>query len=295
MAINDISHSLLLNKLDFKMKNDKLRWALLLIIIGVISGSVTGQVTGLRLAGMNGCSVPTLSWDPYPGATSYNLHFNGIWIPVDGCKGGSICTSYNVNFVKNTNQNVNYDLTFSSTVYPGATPTDVYVTPVNSNGEISGASSSVLKFDLEANSLSFSQTYNSPLDISTGTAYGSIILDNGFSFLGSASQTFSAVSLSGCMPRAGVKKLEDSDDSKDNMVTNSCFPNPTHGEFTVRMDLPENQTSEIRVYDSMGKLVKTVVASATETLVSIEDQPAGIYFVRYTVDGKDQSAKIVKL
>jgi Zn-dependent metalloprotease len=97
-------------------------------------------------------------------------------------------------------------------------------------------------------------------------------------------------------PRIENENIEDLNmPSKAPELSNSCFPNPTHGEFTVRMDLPEHQTSEIRVYDSMGKLVKTMVASATETLISIGDQPAGIYFVRYTVDGKDQSAKVVKL
>jgi hypothetical protein len=93
----------------------------------------------------------------------------------------------------------------------------------------------------------------------------------------------------------GEEAIQKGERGNNTLSNNNIFPNPTHGEFTIRMNLSENQTSEIRVYDSMGKLVKTVVASATETLVSIEDQSAGIYFVRYTVDGKDQSAKIVKL
>ena len=96
-------------------------------------------------------------------------------------------------------------------------------------------------------------------------------------------------------PRSVNEYEQNTDNGINTLSNNNIFPNPTQGEFTLRMDLPENLTSEIRVFDSMGKLVKTVVASSTEILVSIEDQPAGIYFVRYTVDGKDQSAKIVKL
>jgi hypothetical protein len=133
-------------------------------------------------------------------------------------------------------------------------------------------------------------------------ANNSVTLLPGFSV--DYGSTFSA-DLLGCNAPSSLSPVseqineEEVDESiikgNDTLISDNIFPNPTHGEFTVRMNLPEHQTSEIRVYDSMGKLVKTVVASATETLVSIEDQPAGIYLVRYTVDGKNQSAKIVKL
>jgi gingipain R len=154
---------------------------------------------------------------------------------------------------------------------------------------------------LASNSITASNVISNNANVHYG-ANNSITLLPGFSV--EYGSTFSA-DLFGCNPYnslylVGEQSNEEEagqniDKSNEALFNNNIFPNPTHGEFTVRMDLPEQQTSEIRVYDSMGKLVKSVVASATETVVSIEEQPAGIYLVRYTVDGKNHSAKIVKL
>ena len=246
-----------------------------------ITYTLPGEIpspTGLTLKSYS-CNTLNVGWNAVSGATSYAVYLNGV-----------------PKFTTSTN---------SATLSGLTTGTDYYIeveaiTPA-------GRSSKSAPFGATP-TLPTTLTLNTDLSASSklGVASQEVVLDPGFDFVGTATKTFEAYISTSC-PASKLAVIRESDlteevdngqsdkASKSAEVTNSCFPNPTHGEFTVRMDLPEHQTSEIRVYDSMGKLVKSVVASATETLVSIEDQPAGIYFVRYTVDGKDQSAKVVKL
>lgn len=78
-------------------------------------------------------------------------------------------------------------------------------------------------------------------------------------------------------------------------ISNACFPNPTHGEFIVRMNLPKDKTVEIKVYDNFSRLVKTAITNVSETTISIAGEQAGVYFVRYSIDGKNYNYKVVKL
>jgi hypothetical protein len=234
--------------------------------------------TGLTLKSYS-CNTLNVGWNAVTGATSYAVYLNGV---------KQTTVSTNSATLSGLNTGTSYNITVTATTSAGTS-----------------SQSAVLAATPKLPTI---LTFNTDLSASSklGVASQEVDLDPGFDFVATAANTFEAYTSTTCpaskLAVVGEADLTEEVDnsqsdnaSKAPEVTNSCFPNPTHGEFTVRMNLPEHQTSEIRVYDSMGKLVKTVVASSTETLVSIEDQPAGIYFVRYTVDGKDQSAKIVKL
>jgi Secretion system C-terminal sorting domain len=234
--------------------------------------------TGLTLKSYS-CNTLNVGWNAVTGATSYAVYLNGV---------KQTTVSSNSVTLSGLNTGTSYNITVTATTSAGTSSQSAVL-----------AATPALPTIL---------TFNTDLSASSklGVASQEVDLDPGFDFIGTTANTFEAYTSTTC-PASKLAVVRESDlteevdnsqsdnASKAPEVTNSCFPNPTHGEFTVRMNLPEHQTSEIRVYDSMGKLVKSVVASSTETLVSIEDQPAGIYFVRYTVDGKDQSAKIVKL
>ncbi len=234
---------------------------------------VNNDITGLGVEDL-GCSNYKLTWDALGGALFYNIYVDGIF------------------FQSSTTNSATCNLPSGQLVVTAVNPAQTF------------AKSQIVNIQPKTNVQTTDPAYN----LGAGSYDNQVVrtyntgrnLVNGFTFTATKSSVFTLAATPDCSgdrvirnDEASEQELKPESDSKT--ISNSCFPNPTHGEFKVRMDLPENQTSEIRVYDSMGKLVKTVVASTTETLVSIEDQPAGIYFVRYTVDGKDQSAKVVKL
>ncbi len=230
---------------------------------------INTAITGLGVEDLS-CSNYKLTWDPLSNAIGYNIFVDGVFIQ-STTTNSATCNLPSGQLVVTA---FNPGLTFAKSQIVIIQPKQDFAVDLSGGG-----------------------TYNNQVFRTNKTGRG---LGNGFTFTATKSSMFTLAATPSCSGDKVIRNDEESDQenkqvSDSKTVSSSCFPNPTHGEFTVRMNLPEHQTSEIRVYDSMGKLVKTVVASATETLVSIEDQPAGIYFVRYTVDGKDHSAKVVKL
>jgi hypothetical protein len=81
--------------------------------------------------------------------------------------------------------------------------------------------------------------------------------------------------------------------SRENKTT--VYPNPsTDGVFTFLQD--EQIINEVAVFSSDLKLVKKVmVATGEKAIVSITDQPDGIYFLIYSENGKRQVNKVQKM
>lgn len=67
------------------------------------------------------------------------------------------------------------------------------------------------------------------------------------------------------------------------------FPNPAGGRVTVRYALPEIQEVSLRLYDVLGRQVRTVaqteVEGREELQVDLSGLPSGTYFLRLRADG----------
>ncbi len=84
-----------------------------------------------------------------------------------------------------------------------------------------------------------------------------------------------------------------------------CFPNPTHGSTTMRLTLPQPERVTVRVYNTAGRLVKTVCDAPFEagehafpwdgTNGSGRRVASGVYLVRVEAGSNTASRKTVIL
>lgn len=128
--------------------------------------------------------------------------------------------------------------------------------------------------------------------LSTGTQikYGSRVRLKAYNDSNTKPQTSST---SSGAPR---KKTTNEDINENNSTTEpKIYPNPTTNNFLVNTDIAENETVDIKVFDTMGKIIKAVQSVSYKTSISLEHQPAGIYFVRLNKADKVYSYKIIKL
>lgn len=67
------------------------------------------------------------------------------------------------------------------------------------------------------------------------------------------------------------------------------FPNPARSQAAVRFAVPEQQDVSLRLYDVLGRQVRTVqqgdVQRRQELQVDVSGLPSGTYFLRLTTDG----------
>lgn len=73
------------------------------------------------------------------------------------------------------------------------------------------------------------------------------------------------------------------------------YPNPTKDNFLVKTTLSENERIEVLVYDNMGRNIKTVETSSENTFISLQNESAGVYFVRFKQNNQIYNFKIIKL
>lgn len=85
-------------------------------------------------------------------------------------------------------------------------------------------------------------------------------------------------------------------DNQDISNLVSLFPNPTGGELNYQISLPGNQTTEIMVYDLVGKLlIKNQVAADTHFgKLNLNGLSAGVYVVKIQKGTQLVSKRIVK-
>lgn len=56
------------------------------------------------------------------------------------------------------------------------------------------------------------------------------------------------------------------------------YPNPTNN-YVIIEGLPKNEKSNIRVYNSMGQLIKKVKSDSEFITIDLNDQPSGVYYI----------------
>ena len=74
------------------------------------------------------------------------------------------------------------------------------------------------------------------------------------------------------------------------------YPNPVGQQATLRYALPERQDVEVRLYDVLGRQVRTVVRGTREgrqeQTLDVSGLPSGVYFLRLQSDGQVRTQKL---
>ena len=80
----------------------------------------------------------------------------------------------------------------------------------------------------------------------------------------------------------------------------SIYPNPSHNSTTVSLKLIQKSSVRVELYSSIGKLIstrpmQTYEAGLEEINIDSSEFPAGIYFLKATVNQIEFIEKLVKL
>lgn len=76
--------------------------------------------------------------------------------------------------------------------------------------------------------------------------------------------------------------------------TVNIFPNPTSGALAVEINNLQSSIASLQIVDVSGKqhYIKSKIAGREE--INLSGVPAGVYFLRITLDGKMEEWKIIK-
>lgn len=78
----------------------------------------------------------------------------------------------------------------------------------------------------------------------------------------------------------------------------SVFPNPANGITTISYDLKQNAAVSVELTDMTGKTVKSLLsetqpAGAHSHVLNLQSVPAGVYFIKTSVNNKKASQKLI--
>ena len=92
-----------------------------------------------------------------------------------------------------------------------------------------------------------------------------------------------------------IYQVVDANLSVDDVTTTSfnLFPNPAVNQVTLTMEtssdlVSQNRTERLRIFDLSGRTVQTLDITASKTIFSIADLPAGIYIAQLENSGQTQ-------
>ena len=73
-------------------------------------------------------------------------------------------------------------------------------------------------------------------------------------------------------------------------------PNPAADQITVHYALPDRQKVKIRLYDVLGRRIRTVVSERKtgrkQERLDVDELPSGVYFLRLETDEKIRTRKV---
>ncbi|HLG03212.1 MAG TPA: T9SS type A sorting domain-containing protein [Bacteroidia bacterium] len=77
-------------------------------------------------------------------------------------------------------------------------------------------------------------------------------------------------------------------------MTGNVFPNPSNGEFTIKIPEEFNDAFTVCIYDVLGQVVfKDNFTSEKNIPIGISDKPKGIYFLRINSGNQQVTQKII--
>ncbi len=111
-----------------------------------------------------------------------------------------------------------------------------------------------------------------------------------------ATGTNAGLRTAGCLASKSV--AVEQVDNTASAVTVNAYPNPANGTTRFRFDVPQTGHVSLKVYDTMGRMVASVVdgtqaAGTFTTTFSTSDLASGVYVYRLTVGGASVSRTLV--
>ena len=79
----------------------------------------------------------------------------------------------------------------------------------------------------------------------------------------------------------------------ENNLNFSLFPNPNNGQFEINYSVSEDLKTDLKVIDVLGKIVFQTELSETRTLIDLNNQSSGIYYVTLSNEKGQITKKIV--
>jgi len=79
-----------------------------------------------------------------------------------------------------------------------------------------------------------------------------------------------------------------------------AFPNPTAGELTIRIDLPEGEKLTVEVFDQQGAVRQSVFSGrlakgSSDLKADLSDLPAGVYLIRVVSKKFKDTQRVIKI
>jgi hypothetical protein len=118
----------------------------------------------------------------------------------------------------------------------------------------------------------------------TGNQAGIVIMQER---IDSIQSYFATDFVSVCGGALGVNDVNE----KENSIL--VYPNPFNNELTINYEL-ENSTATLMIYNLIGEQIKTQTLTEKSTIIDLNLQPSGIYFVTITDGTNRVSRKIIK-
>jgi extracellular elastinolytic metalloproteinase len=111
---------------------------------------------------------------------------------------------------------------------------------------------------------------------------------------GSQTYTVTGTDANGCVNTAMVTQVFDNCTAIKTLAAQatifSVYPNPNSGSFVVET----SETAVLTVLNSVGQVVHQQTTTGSKTNISLDHLANGIYFVKVTANGNNQTVKIIK-
>lgn len=93
-----------------------------------------------------------------------------------------------------------------------------------------------------------------------------------------------------------LQKPEQEQEIEENIDTHviKIYPNPTKGSLNIEIQHTNDKKALIRLYNVKGKMLMEKFVIDQNTIIDLNEQPAGIYILNVIIGNKGKEWKIIK-
>lgn len=145
-----------------------------------------------------------------------------------------------------------------------------------------------IEFDFNSSSAAIAWTW----DLGAEGVFVNLNLTLSFDEAGDYPVILTATNNEGCEVRIEETitiLLESDTDNPDILSSFEIFPNPTTGNVTIAVDLPQSGDTELLIYNALGQLLRSEKqsnSSSYQQTLDLNNLPAGQYFLLLSVNGE---------
>jgi len=95
---------------------------------------------------------------------------------------------------------------------------------------------------------------------------------------------------------SGIQKPEQEQEIEENIGSHviKIYPNPVKGLLNIEIPLTNDQKVFIRFYNLNGKMLMEKIINNQNTIIDLNEQPAGTYILSVIIGNKRKEWKIIK-